>query len=96
MNTIFFKNSNISCEEINDGLILLNEETGEIHILNEVAKFLYEHTDNITSIDMIINELVKVCEISKENVNEVYQDCENWFNDMLKKDVFLSCKQEGD
>lgn len=88
-NTTVIQNSDLILEkEENSGGILINESTGMIHILNNLALMIYEKC-NGTYLETIkknyVEEILSVCkDVTRATVES---DFDEIINNMVEKDV---------
>ncbi len=50
--------ANLSTQNIDGELVILDKDNGQIHQLNTVASFIWQQIENGLSIELLINELV--------------------------------------
>lgn len=74
-----------SFQEQEENLIVLNNNSGELLLLNQTSKFMFENCEGKTP-DSLINELYDLCN-DQENIeyNQMYEECMAAIEDMIAK-----------
>ncbi len=83
----YMKNPKCICETVEDGIILLNEDSGDTIVLNETASFLYEHC-HLDSIEEIVQALFSVLD-EVENAQSIELECRECIKHMVNSGALL-------
>ncbi|MBD5483208.1 MAG: PqqD family protein [Lachnospiraceae bacterium] len=83
----YIKNPKCINEQVEDGVILLNEENGNTIVLNETAAFLYDHI-TLGSEEAMIKALYSILEDTVD-IEVVERDCKECIHRMVEAQVLL-------
>lgn len=83
----YIKNPKCINEQVEDGMIILNEENGNTIVLNETAAFLYDHAALGSEAEMI--KALRLMLDDAVDVETLERDCKEGIHRMVEAHVLL-------
>ncbi len=82
------KNPDLIVRELDDELVILNPQTGFIHILNSTGKVIWHLLDELDTVDDIVAALIEL--YTTNNLLSIKADVHEIINDMNLKGIVHS------
>ncbi|MDE6999546.1 MAG: PqqD family protein [Lachnospiraceae bacterium] len=83
--SVLARNSKLIIDRVDDEVIVFNEETQNTHILNEIAGYILENSDNIT-VEQVIDKLysnISCNDLTLYSKEEITNDCIAFIQEMF-------------
>jgi len=86
------KNINLVLDYIDDDLMIYNENNGNVHVLNNTAKFIWDSIFEKTSVCEIIKKLKSTFEV--DNLNELENDVQDILNNLEEQELIICYRED--
>ena len=63
------RREDLKIQEIAGEMLLLDQERGEVHHLNQTASFVWHRCDGCTSVAEIVEQVVRTFDVAEETAN---------------------------
>ena len=83
--SVLARNSKLIIDRVDDEVIVFNEETQNTHILNEIAGYILENSDNIT-VEQVIDKVysnISGNDLTLYSTEEITNDCIAFIQEMF-------------
>lgn len=91
--SVLARNSKLIIDRVDDEVIVFNEETQNTHILNAIAGYILENSDNIT-VEQVIDKLyanISCDDQTAYSKEEITNDCIAFMQEMVDQGlVFIN------
>lgn len=86
MNRKYIRNNQIETVEIGNEVGMLDLESGNYHVLDDISAVIWEMLETQSSMDDIVSQLIKLYDVSEEQCRV---DVEKLFEKMVKNSIIM-------